>query len=94
MIDSQKRILETEFDYPDKGVYFIHTKQTNLSTINKDSDNYANNYDHFTYDRKTEFSIVRGAPCRLNVVERAGGYKNYKEKVSDHIPIMLEIDLK
>ena len=72
----------------------IHTVQKDLSTINKDADGYSSNYDHFTYDDHTGDSIVQGTPHRLDAVERLGDHKTYKDKVSDHIPIMLEIDLK
>lgn len=94
VIDSQKRILGTTSEYMDNGFYLIHTKQTDLSTINKEADDYASNYDHFTFDDRTGSHVVQGLPHRLNVVERAGDYKTYKDKVSDHIPVMLEIDLK
>ncbi|HHW95444.1 MAG TPA: hypothetical protein GX736_05925 [Mogibacterium sp.] len=94
VIDSQKNIVETSGVYENKGFYKIYTKQVDLTTINKDADNYASNYDHFTYDARTRENIVRGKPYRLDVVEKVGGHKMYKEKVSDHVPIMLEIDLK
>ena len=94
VIDSQKRIVGTTSEYMDNGFYLIHTKQADLSTINKEADDYASNYDHFTFDDRTGNRVAQGIPHRLNVVERAGDYKTYKDKVSDHIPVMLEIDLK
>ena len=94
VIDFQNNILGTSSQIAGNGVYVIHTKQADLSTINKDADNYASNYDHFTYDDRTRSSVVQGTPHRLNAVERVGDYRTYKEKVSDHIPVMLEIDLR
>ncbi len=94
IVDAKKNIIGTSGDYMENGFYVIRTKQADLSTVNKDGDNYASNYDHFTYDENTERKVVQGIPHRLNAVERAGDFKTYKEKVSDHIPVMLEIDLK
>ena len=93
VLDAQGNILPI-FEIAEKGHFRIYTDQKDLSTVNKDADNYASNYDHFTFDDHTRDSIVTGEPHRLNSVEKAGGHKTYKEKVSDHIPVMLEIDLK
>ena len=93
VINKQKNILDTTIQLAPNGSYIIHTMQSDLSTINKDADNYASNYDHFTFDEHTRSSVVQGTPHRINAVEGVGDYKTYKEKISDHIPIMLEIDL-
>ncbi|WP_026509142.1 hypothetical protein [Butyrivibrio sp. LC3010] len=93
VVDSKKRILGTEGEMKN-GFYFMHTTQADLSTVNKDADNYASNYDHFTFDERTKNSIVEATPHRVNAVERAGDFKTYKDKVSDHIPVMLEISMK
>lgn len=92
VLDAQNNYLPSESS--DGVVYRIRTEQTHLSTINDDGTDYASNYDHFSYDDHTRDNIVQDIPRRLNVVEKAGGHQTYKEKVSDHIPIMLEIDLK
>ncbi len=94
VVDSKKNILGTEGELAANGFYLMHTTQSDLSTINKDADAYASNYDHFTYDEHTRSSVVIDRPHRLNAVEKAGGYQIYKEKISDHIPVMLEISLK
>ena len=94
IVDAQKNILNTSGTITEYGFYWIHTRQADLSTVNADSDDYSSNYDHFTYDDRTRRSVVQKEPCRLNAVEKAGGFKTYKEKISDHIPIMLEIDLR
>lgn len=93
VLDAMGNILPTH-EIREKGYYRIYTDQKDLSTINRDGDNYSSNYDHFTYDDHARDGIVTGTPHRLNAVERAGDHKTYKETVSDHIPIMLEIDLK
>ena len=92
VLDSQNNILPI-YEIAEKGVYRIRTVQSDLATINDKADNYASNYDHFTYNNHTE-DIVQGTARRLNAVERIGNHKIYKETVSDHIPIMPEIDLR
>lgn len=94
VIDAQKNILNISGEPTKRGFYLMHTRQTELSTVNADADNYASNYDHFTYDERTRHNIVQREPRRVNAVERAGNFETYKEKVSDHIPIMLEIDFR
>lgn len=93
VLDAQSNVI-SRYQYEEKGVYQINTVQSDLSTINDSGDNYASNYDHFSFDDHTGRSIVKGTPHRLNSVERIGSHQTYKEAVSDHIPIMLEIDLK
>lgn len=63
---------------------------------------YANNFDHFTYEydliRKLKFSN----PQRVNALEKyfskqhnpSEKLRAYREKVSDHVPISMDIDLK
>lgn len=93
VLDAQNNILPI-YEMEDKGVVRIRTVQKDLTTINSEGSDYASNYDHFTYDDHTGDGIVQGVPHRLDAVERVGDHGIYKEKVSDHIPIMLEIDLK
>ncbi len=97
-IDSNKNIVGLSFEgtceIAGQCCYMMHTTQSDLSTVNKEADNYSSNYDHFTYDDRTGRDVVQGVPHRLNVVEKAGGFSPYKEKISDHIPVMLEIDLR
>ncbi len=94
VLDSHNNVIPTNeinnIDQNDQ--YRISTVQYDLSTVNEDGDNYASNYDHFTYNTHAG-EIVRCAAHRLNVVEHVGGFNTYKEKISDHIPVVLEIDL-
>ena len=91
-IDSDKNIINPVIDVQSDKKYVLHTKQSMLSTVNRDADGYASNFDHFTYDQRAK-NIVSSPPMRLDVIED-GDFKKYKEEVSDHIPIMLEIDFK
>lgn len=55
----------------------------------------ANNYDHFTYD-STFFGDqgISAAPGVINAVHifKGGDYEKYWREISDHLPIILDID--
>ena len=58
---------------------------------------YANNYDHFTYDR-ISFS-ERGVTTFTSAIDtvnlyKMGDFEKHWREISDHIPIMLELSLK
>ena len=92
IIDSKKNIIEGSSENTKDGTYILHTEQMDLSTVNDTADNLSNNYDHFTFDEKTG-KVVSGIPRRINAIERVGDIKKYMELVSDHIPIMIELEL-
>lgn len=56
---------------------------------------YANNYDHFSYE-ESRFEDVHMKVRRVDAVRKYCGdsFEKYYKTVSDHIPIMMEIDLK
>ena len=58
-------------------------------------DRYVNNYDHFTYNINMTDSggrdIYIGEPVRINVDKYGLTNREYYERVSDHLPIMMEI---
>lgn len=76
-------------DLKRRAVYKLHTVQTDKTTINTDGKELASNYDHFTYDEHTE-RVVKGRAHSLNIIKADLG--KYKEEVSDHIPVMVELD--
>ena len=94
VIDQNKKILNTNGAKEEKGFYIMHTEQTDLTTVNQSADDYANNYDHFTYEENVRARVIQGIPRRINMIEKIGDYKTYKEKISDHLPIILEFDFK
>ena len=94
VLDKNGNILSTVRDIRENESYRIHTVQEDLSTINRAGNDYSSNYDHFTYDDHTEQVVQEKVAHRMDAVKRLGDFKTYKDKVSDHIPIMLEIDLK
>ena len=93
IIDKKNNIIPKE-EMQKNGITAINTFQSKLSTVNKDADGYAHNYDHFSYDDNTKDAVVRSLPETLDVVKQTGDLKIYKDKVSDHVPIMLKIDFK
>ncbi len=74
----------------------IHTVQNGLSTINQYKDGLTNNYDHFSYDKRTE-DVVAGNGARvIPAVEQLYGlaedrYEQYFDEISDHLPIIIEL---
>lgn len=62
---------------------------------------YANNYDHFTYEldliRKLVLDAKRVEPlAKYYYEEKVPGkmLQSYREKISDHVPIILSVDIK
>lgn len=58
------------------------------------ANNYANNYDHFTYSPEfSHFSDV--SYCAIDAVQKycGGNFEYYRTNISDHLPIMMEIEL-
>ena len=99
----------TMTDYTKRKRYYktVQEEKTSLKTINTVnknsivSDCYKSNYDHFTY----EFDLIRKIKMHEERVEALGKYfgkeksaqemlRLYREKVSDHVPIKMTIDLK
>ena len=81
----------------------IVTEQSELTTLRQPSTSaeertsvgYANNYDHITYDQ----ARFAGIGMSYGSVDAVGKYldnnaEQYRENVSDHIPIFLSIELK
>ena len=70
----------------------MRTVQDDPTTIKADCSGYANNFDHCTYSSETEHVIVN---CYRNPA--ISGYspdeiKEYRDTVSDHVPIVVEIN--
>lgn len=73
----------------------INTVQEQLSTLKRDEDGFASNYDHFSYTNKVS-SIVKRCEV-INIIDKFEGeeskYLQYKKYVSDHLPIVLTIEI-
>ena len=80
----------------------IYTYQTDKSTIKSSAPEYANNYDHFSFDERTK-RIVRLESIHsidlVNKYTKEGDvtpeqrFDRYRKEVSDHLPIIMEVDL-
>ncbi len=80
----------------------ITTIQSELSTLKSSTQSdtesmeyFANNYDHFTYD-KNRFSDVIISGRRINTIEKFfdGDYEKHKQNVSDHVPVILDLKIR
>lgn len=70
------------------GPEMIHTYQEEETTLGK---SYCNSYDHFSYH--ADSTVPRGMPSRIDAVSRYfnGDFTGYGKKVSDHVPIKMEL---
>ncbi len=77
----------------------IYTVQDNLTTLKSGEDGLANNYDHFSYDERVRTSIIKrisvfDIPEALKKDEENSKYDVYRKDVSDHLPIIVDIDFR
>jgi|LFRM01.1.fsa_nt_gb endonuclease/exonuclease/phosphatase family metal-dependent hydrolase len=97
--------LEEVIEISDDGKIskLVVTEQNKLTTLKSKYQNgtdeseelsFSNNYDHFTYD-SNRFDSVNTKCEKIDSVQKycGGDFKEHKEKVSDHVPIVMEIDL-
>ncbi|MCB2286604.1 hypothetical protein LGK99_05735 [Clostridium algidicarnis] len=72
----------------------IETFQYKETTLKSKEDGFSKNYDHFTYDT-VSFSGINAEVFRINSVEKYCGndYAKHRKEVSDHVPIVIEINL-
>lgn len=76
----------------------IYTVQDELTTLKREEDGFASNYDHFSYDERVSYQILQGSARAINAVEQNvkdenSKYETYRKEVSDHLPIIIEIDI-
>ncbi|GHU66164.1 hypothetical protein AGMMS49983_15260 [Clostridia bacterium] len=70
----------------------VITIQEELTSLKKDSDGYSSSYDHFSFNQRKNNTV----PYKVSRVDAVkdyfnGDYRKYKECVSDHVPVVLEI---
>lgn len=72
----------------------IETFQREDTTLKAKEEGFSMNYDHFTYDT-VSFSGISAQVSRINSVEKycENDYGKHRKHVSDHVPIVIEIDL-
>ena len=73
--------------------YSIFTDQKMLTTINRKNSSYANSYDHFSYDNRVKENVCLGSVRRINPEEMELNIDEYYDRVSDHMPVILELDV-
>lgn len=80
----------------------IYTYQTDASTLKRDSPGYANNYDHFSFDERTQRIVRMDSIHSIDLVNKYSKsddatleekFDSYRKKVSDHLPIIMEVNL-
>ena len=94
-----------EIDDTIRSKKIITTIQKELSTLKKkqeddsqdvdDNNIFANNYDHFTYDASSFRDVV--VTCqRINTVDKYcdGDKEKHIKDISDHLPVMMNIDIR
>lgn len=69
----------------------VRTFQDGETTLKISEPGYHRSYDHFSYD--AESSVPCGEPTSIDAVNRYfyGDFASYRKKISDHIPIKLEL---
>jgi endonuclease/exonuclease/phosphatase family metal-dependent hydrolase len=78
----------------DKENQNVKTKQEEKTTLSSNNTSFANDYDHFSYD-ENRFLGTSVIIERVNSVAKycQNDFEKHKEKVSDHVPIKLELML-
>ena len=71
----------------------IKTFQEADTTLKKKDPGYSKSFDHFSYDAVKNASVPKHPPYRIDAVNDyfCGDWVRYREQVSDHVPIKLEI---
>lgn len=77
----------------------IITTQTDLTTLKKDLSNadtegaYASNFDHFSYDKNHSIkAMCRAVKSPENPEIYNGDYEQYKERVSNHLLVVMNLE--
>lgn len=94
--------LENPIEINDNGhIQTIVTVQDKASTLKKQIDKenthdtyWSMNYDHFSYDKQMRDKATM-VPERIDSVSKYcnGDYEEHRKKISDHVPISLDISL-
>ena len=93
---------EYEISYKGKSEILV-TKQNQLTTLKRPKEGeyvegvegYSQNYDHCSYGRN-RFQGIGVDVKRIDVIEKyyGGDFAKYKKEVSDHVPIVVEFEMK
>lgn len=99
--DSEGRCFNPNIQcYESNAPIRIYTLQKDLSTLKLNNPGMANNFDHFSVDDNTMKLVVGSASVIDGVHQRTEStdndeeskYNTYRKKVSDHLPIVIDIE--
>ncbi len=88
---------------PASGRLKMSSRQPDKSTISnpgsgennmKKSFGYANDYDHFSFSMRESSYVASAHRIDAPEIFCSGDFRYYREKVSDHVPVILKIDLR
>ena len=80
------------YDYDNTiGVNVMKTVQSEPTTINQDCTGYASNYDHCTYNYKIDQTVRNCYRKSILSDKTPEQIKEYRDTVSDHVPIVVEL---
>ena len=80
----------------------VHNLQNEKTTLKNNLPELANSYDHFTVDTRTKSIIAPESISVIDGIHKHGGtntqneeenFNVYREKVSDHLPIIVTVNL-
>lgn len=100
-----ERITQTNYTGKNRSYITVQEKPTSLRVANEQQtieECYANNFDHFTYEDDLEARLRISDINRVDALEKyfnsektpSEKLSSYREKVSDHVPIIMNFDLK
>lgn len=99
LIADENDVIETT-KWGQRKVKTVQHEFTTLRTSSDESDSveargYAHDYDHFSYE-ESQFEGVKMNVKRVDAVRKYCGddFDKYLKTVSDHIPVLMEIELK
>lgn len=75
----------------------INTTQTELSSLKSEGEGLSSNYDHFSYENRVNSIIEPGSVKTINIIDdmetESNKYEQYRKVVSDHLPIVMTINV-
>lgn len=92
VIETDENDIVVSDKYDKMKIQTVQDKETSISVYNEI---YSSNYDHFSFDYDAFRDIKKqydAIDCVLKYC--SGNFSEYYSEVSDHIPVMMSIDLK
>lgn len=91
-----------EVEIPVPNGHSINNYQREKTTLKRDEAELANSYDHVSFDDRTKAAVDVSSIRVIDAIHQNTSpedtteeelFKTYKKKVSDHLPIVVEIDI-